>query len=243
VTLQIGHHTNNNFTINWGDGTTVSTVSTDGDSAALDAAKQHTYTTTGVYTVTIKGEMPGGITFSNYNKAEYRLTEVLDPLPPEVNTDFSYKFAFCSNLTSIPEGLFDNNTLVTSFYRTFCYCSSLTGSIPAGLFDNNPLVDSFGYTFNSCSSLTSVPEMLFAYNTTTLGATYDRVFSNCQGLADKTIYLTFPSTATQSKFGGYAFSFDSTTTGSLYLRFGTTDNTPIIYNSIALFGHSHVYKY
>ena len=60
-------------------------------------------------------------------------------------TDFSSTFSSCSNLTTIPEGLFQYNTAVTSFSDTFGGCEGLT-TIPEGLFQYN-IAANFGHTF------------------------------------------------------------------------------------------------
>ena len=75
-------------------------------------------------------------------------------------TNFSYLFAGCSNLQTIPEGLFDNCTKVTDFGNLFAGCEKLQ-EIPAGLFDNCTEVTSFYQTFSGCSSLKSIPGGLF----------------------------------------------------------------------------------
>ena len=85
-------------------------------------------------------------------------------IPKVSNTDFENCFYYCTNLTSIPEGLFDNNTQVTNFNYCFAGCRSLT-SIPEGLFDSNTQVTSFNYCFSNCINLTSIPEGLFDNNT------------------------------------------------------------------------------
>ena len=72
-------------------------------------------------------------------------------------TSFLYTFSGCSSLTSIPQGLFDNCTEVTSFAGTFSGCS--LRSIPQGLFDNCTEVTSFAGTFSDCSF--SIPKGLF----------------------------------------------------------------------------------
>ena len=84
-------------------------------------------------------------------------------IPVVESTDFSYCFAYCYDLTSIPEGLFANNPNVTNFLDCFANCYNLT-SIPAGLFANNPNVTNFSYCFAECSRLTSIPAGLFANN-------------------------------------------------------------------------------
>ncbi len=78
--------------------------------------------------------------------------EILEPLPQmfiksgQAVTDFTNCFSQCSNLTTIPAGLFDNNTAVTDFGLCFYNCTNLT-AIPAGLFDNNTAVTTFAGCF------------------------------------------------------------------------------------------------
>ncbi len=96
--------------------------------------------------------------------------EILEPLPQmfiksgQAVTDFTNCFSQCSNLTTIPAGLFDNNTAVTDFSSCFNGCSNLT-TIPAGLFDNNTAVTDFGLCFYNCTNLTAIPAGLFDNNT------------------------------------------------------------------------------
>ena len=78
-------------------------------------------------------------------------------------------FASCSELKSIPAGLFTNsgafNTALdkTAFNMVFQRCTSLE-SVPAGLFDGFTKITQFNSIFNGCSSLRSVPSGLFATN-------------------------------------------------------------------------------
>ena len=75
-------------------------------------------------------------------------------------TDFSYGFAVCETLTSIPEDLFANCPNVTDFTLTFYGCTSLT-SIPSTLFANCLNVTNFGGTFYECTGLTGEPIKLW----------------------------------------------------------------------------------
>ena len=89
-------------------------------------------------------------------------------------TSFAQYFYECESLTSIPEGLFDNNTQATDFSRCFERCEHLT-SIPIGLFDKNIQATDFSRCFSECSDLTvnvqigsiasSVDVSRFAYRT------------------------------------------------------------------------------
>ncbi len=111
--------------------------------------------------------------------------EILEPLPQmfiksgQAVTDFTNCFSQCSNLTTIPAGLFDNNTAVTDFSSCFNGCSNLT-TIPAGLFDNNTAVTDFGLCFYNCTNLTAIPAGLFDNNTAV--TTFDGCFSLCSNL-------------------------------------------------------------
>ena len=69
-------------------------------------------------------------------------------------TSFRNCFQDCTGLTSIPEGLFANNTKATDFRFCFNSCTGLT-SIPEGLFANNTKATDFSYCFNFCTGLTS----------------------------------------------------------------------------------------
>ena len=93
--------------------------------------------------------------------------------------NFGYTFRNCTSLTSIPTGLFDNNSSVITFNNTFQNCTSLT-SIPTGLFINNTLVTDFITTFAECTSLTSIPTGLFDNNTEV--TTFQQTFLNCTAL-------------------------------------------------------------
>ena len=88
-------------------------------------------------------------------------------------------FKNCSDLTSVPENLFANNTEISGFNNSFSYCSGLT-TIPENLFANNTKATTFEYTLSSCSNLTSVPENLFANNTEV--TEFYGTFAGCTGL-------------------------------------------------------------
>ena len=79
-------------------------------------------------------------------------------------TNFSNTFTNCRGLKSIPEGLFKYNTNATNFWDTFSNCEGLT-SIPEGLFKNNVNATNFNNTFAGCVGLKSIPKGLFKYNT------------------------------------------------------------------------------
>lgn len=72
--------------------------------------------------------------------------------------NFSRCFSNCSSLTSIPQGLFDNNPSVTNFNACFWACKKIT-EIPVGLFINNTKVTDFHITFFN-TGITSIPDGL-----------------------------------------------------------------------------------
>ena len=113
-------------------------------------------------------------------------------------TNFTFCFYMCSELTSIPEGLFVNNTKVTTFLDCFSHCTGLT-SIPEGLFTNNTEVTDFGGCFNVCVELTSIPNDLFVNNTKATNFKY--CFNECTGLTSIPEGLFTNNTKVTSFFG------------------------------------------
>lgn len=96
---------------------------------------------------------------------------------------FNSTFAFCTSLSSIPAGLFDNCPNVTDFTFAFYNCTSLA-SIPAGLFDNCPNVTDFNSTFFRCTAITSaVPELWDTAKWPNV-ANHGNCFYNCTSAAN-----------------------------------------------------------
>ena len=104
--------------------------------------------------------------------------------------DFSGAFRECISLQSIPKGLFDKCTEVTSFgynssatYHTgmFENCSSLI-HIPEGLFDKCTKVTTFGGTFEGCTKLQTIPKGLF--DSCTKVTNFFRTFYGCKSLQE-----------------------------------------------------------
>ncbi|HOM01558.1 MAG TPA: dockerin type I domain-containing protein [Acetivibrio sp.] len=140
-----------NIVVYWGDGST-STI-TDYSS------REHKYQSAGIFTIKVISFDFMPLRF----KKDKNLIEVLTPLPDIGTNNFYEFFSDCSNLTNIPEGLFDNNIYVTNFRWCFANCSSLT-EIPKGLFDNNVNVTDFNSCFRDCENLVEIPEGLFDNN-------------------------------------------------------------------------------
>ena len=132
------------------------------------------------------GEMTGIVSMED-GFCQQSMFEKIHPNAIQVSTvtDCSSIFHECTNLTEIPEGLFDKCTEVTSFSGAFMYCTSLT-SIPEGLFDNCTKVTSFNATFAECAALTSIPVSLFDYNTKVTN--FRRCFWNDDNLTGESPY-------------------------------------------------------
>lgn len=104
-------------------------------------------------------------------------------------------FEDCSNLTSIPKGLFDSFTEVTGFATLFSGCTNLK-SVPVSLFDQCKKVSSFANAFNGCTALTGespytlvngIKVHLYERSTDNgfkTPATKTKCFFNCTGLSD-----------------------------------------------------------
>ena len=100
-------------------------------------------------------------------------------------TNFTSCFNSCNGLTAIPEGLFDHLTKVTNFSSCFSGCTGLT-VIPEGLFDHCTAVIDFSYCFALCSNLTAIPEGLF--NQCTAVTNFSACFESCSALTGETPY-------------------------------------------------------
>ena len=174
--------------VDWGDGTESVLTSASYSSASDSAPSVHEYATAGTYIVQMKstkwkdayievlGHTYTGVLshiagfrstlvevgqLPRCKGVLYRASSTSSPFR-DIHR-FRYCFYGCSNLTSIPAGLFDNNPAVMDFNSCFQGCSNLT-SIPNGLFDNNPDVTSFNCCFWRCSKLQSIPSGLFHNN-------------------------------------------------------------------------------
>ena len=173
------------FYIDWGDGTSSDITSWD------DPELTHEYFGASGWTVEVKGiceylyfndagmiyELGECYNAETIKTVSFQNSSIIS-IPSSwgklnLLTTASSMFKYCSNLETIPSGLFDNSPNINSFFQTWRDCSSLT-AIPDGLFNNNPNVSSFYGTFYSCSLITSIPTDLFKYNTLvqTFGPTF-----------------------------------------------------------------------
>jgi hypothetical protein len=83
-------------------------------------------------------------------------------------------------LAEIPEGLFANNTKVTSFMGCFNNCVNIK-EIPEGFFANNTEVRDYSKCFYGCSQLTgSAPNLWFKLNV----IEYEDCFYGCTKLSN-----------------------------------------------------------
>ena len=171
------------LTVDWGDGTTPTTVAS-GTALSSKDAFCHSYPTEYVnYTIiitsgqtdkTLQQTPPFG-----YDRRGSRgnLISIDTPLLNTAETDFGSCFRSYA-LRSIPEDLFANNPQATNFSYCFCSCTS-PRSIPEGLFAHNPQATNFSYCFSE-TRLQSIPEDLFANNPQATDFSY--CFSSCTSL-------------------------------------------------------------
>lgn len=210
-----------NIIVSWGDGDPDSTILSE-----TDANRFHTYSSSGTYTISIVGSLPGfRVDNDTYRLLYTAVTEWGDVGLRSVN------FYGCSNLTSIPGGavglgrvtLFNNtfrgtgltsipsdifqfSTQATEFTDTFSF-TAIT-SVPNNLFDNCTQAQIFNSTFNACLSLVSVPNELFRYNTQVIN--FSSTFRNNRALTN---IPTFQYNTLVTTFANI-FNMSSTTNGS-----------------------------
>ena len=175
------------FGVDWGDGTKEPIDRTNNTEAATTYS--HIYTTAGTYTIGLCGTPTAyrvlgtadkppitdtTISFSTNSKKKIAsIGGSLGALFPTLNNGaipedqprFYKTFQECTNLASIPAGLFAGVTGSTAnMYReTFDRCSGIT-TIPSNLFVNatGGAKNMFRSIFNLCTGLTSIPENLFS---------------------------------------------------------------------------------
>jgi hypothetical protein len=209
-----------NISVSWGDGNTIDITS------ETDANRFHTYSSSGTYTISIAGNLPG----FRVDNSTYRLLYTAVTQWGDVGLR-SVNFYGCSNLTSIPGGavglsrvtLFNNTFRATGltsipsdifeysvsaleFTDTFSF-TTIT-SVPNNLFDNCTQAQIFNSTFNACLSLVSVPNELFRYNTQVIN--FSSTFRNNRALTN---IPTFQYNTLVTTFANI-FNMSSTTNGS-----------------------------
>ena len=193
------------LTINWGDSSTSPLIT-----SSSSVNRIHTYASSGTYTITITGLMPG---FQVNNNLGIRslITSIIQfgtvglrtlnfygcinitSIPSSaslsavggydgLNEIISFSnFMNGTSITSIPSDMFDFSPNVTSFASAFALISTIT-TIPTGLFDNVPLVTSFASCFFACANLTTVPLTLFDQNINV--TSFSGTFRNSRAIVD-----------------------------------------------------------
>ena len=164
------------------------------------AAYSCTWESAGAHTVMFGGHATeygtdSSITFwrtSNGTQANVAsVTGSLSSMFPQLGTGsgqlpvFMNTFKDCTNITSIPAGLFSGITdgVQNMFSGTFDGCTSLT-EIPSGLFSGleTGALDMFANTFNGCSSITAIPSNMFGNISTGETSLFYGTFKNCTSI-------------------------------------------------------------
>ena len=97
------------------------------------------------------------------------------------SADFTYMFSECPNLKTVPAGLFDTFTKVTSPGYRNLFDSSGVETIPAGLFAKSTNVSTgFESLFENCPELRTIEGSIFAENSGVTSVGY--MFCNCPKL-------------------------------------------------------------
>lgn len=212
-----------NCTVDWGDGSALSTVT-----AYNDANRIHTYAANGTYNVEIRGTCEGW-SFNNAGD-KLKITQIIYWGDAGGFNGFKYLsggFWGCANLTSLGTGVIlpsGTGILSDGFNQTFQGCASLA-SIPMDLFRYNTAVttDGFHGTFQDCTSLTSIPTDLFRYNTTVTVNAFNSTFWGCVSLTSiPTDLFRYNTAVTQN---GFYYTFYNTALTSIptdLFRYNTT---------------------
>jgi hypothetical protein len=190
-----------NFVVNWGDG------NEDTITSSTDAARIHTYSTGGTYTITITGLMPS-FKVNNNSAIRTLITSIIDfgrvglrlldfygcsnitTIPSSVSMAAGYQglneivsfagFMRGTSIAVIPSDLFQYATRVSIFSDIFSYTPITV--IPSGLFDNCGDATSFASAFNQCISLASYPLDLFDNCPNVVN--FSSTFRNCRSLTE-----------------------------------------------------------
>lgn len=114
-----------------------------------------------------------------FQSGDSHLTEIPEGLFDNLLllNDFSYCFAWCTSLKSIPDNLFKKCRKAENFEGTF-YQSGLR-SIPLHLFDNCFEVKNLGACFAYCNITSPLPELWNTYPDANHHAYYFECFDNC----------------------------------------------------------------
>jgi hypothetical protein len=242
-----------NILVDWGDGTESEVTST------TDTDRIHTYASTGVYDISITGNMPG-FKVNNSSSIRSLITAIIDfgrvglktldffgctnitSIPASNTMGVGYRglgnvisfsgFMRGTGITSIPSDIFQFSSLATTFSDIFSF-TSIT-SIPSGLFTNNTQATSFGSAFSGCTLLNTYPLNLFDTNTSVLS--FASTFRNCVALTQP---LQFTNNTSVTIFDN-VYNMPSTsnamsgTAPTLWLRTPTPSGTAAFRNCTGL---------
>ncbi|MBR4110385.1 MAG: hypothetical protein IKK43_01670, partial [Clostridia bacterium] len=181
IKLPITSHVNNNYVVDWGDGTI--------ERYTTEKFPTHEYknTTETKYTIKIVGDvnrfgcLEGTAPLADNDY--YTFTQYLTGLKAwgELGTT-SYGFANCINLAgSVPAPTENTFVNVNEFNSLFLNCKKIT-SLPENLFADASQAVNFNNTFNGCSGITTLPETLFNGAIDAKG--FYGTFQGCTGLKE-----------------------------------------------------------
>lgn len=115
------------------------------------------------------------------------------------SADFTYLFSECMNLKTVPAGLFDRFTKVTSPGYRNLFDNSGIETIPAGLFAQSTAVSSgFESLFENCPHLKRIEGSIFPETTSVSSVAY--LFCNCPSLEEIPEDLFLPFGEAKLKF-------------------------------------------
>ena len=130
----------------------------------------YNYTNNGIYNITITNANISSISFRN----TLGLTEVKSPLPKLHIANIVNMFSNCSNLTTVPLNLFENNQEIFNLSNCFSNCTNLL--IAPDLNFKSDSVN-FSNMFRNCKNLVTPPEI------NCLRCRADFMFTNCTSLS------------------------------------------------------------
>lgn len=156
--------------------------------------------------------IPAGLFAGLTNVVEFTYTfesSALESVPVDLfvdcknssSLDLTYIFAECKNLKTVPAGLFDPLTKLSSPGFKNAFEASGIETIPAGLFAKNTSVTSgFEETFYRCESLKSIEGPIFAETSSV--SSMARTFLGCTSLKEIPAGLFSSLAASKTKFTG-----------------------------------------
>ncbi len=154
--------------------------------------------------------IPAGLFAGMSNAYEFCYTfhnTALESVPVELfaeardysSADFTYMFSECKNLKTVPAGLFDRFTTVTSPGYKNLFDDSGIETIPAGLFAKSVKVSSgFEGVFENCPELKTIEGSIFPTTTSVTSVGY--LFNNCPKLENIPADLFVPFGVARLKF-------------------------------------------